>query len=284
MRLPDELLPRGRPLTEDDVFRIDAWTARHDMSWDEREDARRRVRAAVNASPAIRSFALRALNRPKVFRGTVQMMDWLVDGAVRGPYDSSVKVSESVAAVNFRWHLVRTWLRRLRGQRVLVLACGVAREVDREILRRNEVTLTDAYPDEATSRRLGGAPIRRLDALRDELPEYDVLVCLGLLDYVPADRKRAVLRRWESFGAPGARMLVGQVRDTVDMKRIHVSMNWPLHTWPSEASPYAVYHMNATYYMMLKGVEPAELQEGLDGGTLRYEFGGGGGRATRSML
>jgi hypothetical protein len=271
MRLPDELLPRDRPLTESDLFRVDAWTARHDMSWADREEARLRVRAAVNASPLIRSFSLRELNRPRVFRGTVRMMNWLSDGAVLGPYDSSVKISESVAAVNFRWHTVRTWLRRLRGQRILVLACGVAREVDPRILRDNDVTLVDAYPDKETARRLD-TPIRRLNVFRDELPEYDVLVCLGLLDYVPAAKKASVMRRWESFGAGGSRMLVGQVRDTVDMKRIHVSMNWPLHTWPSERSPYAVYDMNATYYMMLKGLAPDELQAGLNGGTLRYEF------------
>lgn len=271
MRLPDELLPHHRPITETDIFRIDLWTARHEMSWSDREDARLRVRKAVNASPAIRSFSLRALNRPEVFRGTVRMMHWLVDGTVMGPYDSSVKISEAVAAVNFRWHMVRTWLRQLRGQRILVLACGVAREVDRDILRHNEVTLVDGYPDEATSHRLG-APIRQMNVFRGRLPEYDVLVCLGLLDYVPAAKKLAVLHRWESFGASGSRMLVGQVRDTVDMKRIHVSMNWPLHTWPSGRSPYAVYNMNATYYMMLKGVAPVELQAGLNGGTLRYDF------------
>jgi len=272
MRLPTELLPMNRDLTEEDVFRIDAWTATHEMSWADREDARLRVRRAVNASTAIQSFSLRALNRPKVFRGTVQMMDWLIDGPVSGPYDSSVKISEAVAAVNFRWHMVRTWLRKLRGQRILVLACGVAREVDRDILQHNDVTLIDGYPDEETSRRLG-APIQKLNVFRDKLPEYDVLVCLGLLDYVPANKKMAVMKRWESFGAAGSRMLVGQVRATVDMKRIHVSMNWPLHTWPSEQSyPYAVYNMNASYYMILKGMDPEELQDGLNGGTLRYNF------------
>ena len=269
--LPETMIPRHRHMTEADVFVVDAWVRAHPMSWDEREDCRRRMREAINASPLITSFSLRELNRPRVFRGTVAMMNWIVDGRVMGHYDSTTKISQGIAAVNFRWHMTRSWLRTQRGKRIVVLACGIAREIDHHILSHNRVTLIDGYPDSDTADRLG-VGIQRMNVFKDDIPEYDILVCLGLLDYVPPAKKVAVMRRWESFGAPNSAMLVGQVRDSDEMKRIHTSMNWPLYTWDDANSPYPVYTMNDTYYMMCHGVSPEEIQRGLTGGALRYDF------------
>ena len=123
-----------------------------------------------------------------------------------------------------------------------------------------------------TEERLG-TRIRAANPFKVELPQYDVLVCLGLLDYVPWKKKIPMMKRWESYGKNKySKMMIGQVEDSKEMQRIHVTMNWPLYTWSASNSPYTVYKMNDTYYMMLRNISVDDIQRSLVGGTLKYNF------------
>ena len=154
LEIPKEFLPAdGEFITEEQITRIDSWLNVHHLTWNEREHARKTLRHHINRSlehvgaKNISSFSLTHLNRPSVFRGDAAMMQWILNGRVCGHYDTTTKISQGIAAVNFRWHMTNQYLRTLKNRTIVVLSCGIAQEIDKYVMDRNTVILIDPYPD-----------------------------------------------------------------------------------------------------------------------------------------
>jgi extracellular factor (EF) 3-hydroxypalmitic acid methyl ester biosynthesis protein len=212
------------------------------------EYARGQVRAIVHPWMLRHSLWARAWHKPRGFPAEFTMLESIYDLAVGEHLDPAQPVvvnlmtdlARSIPAVNGAWHR-RTWFARLiraglkradaqRRLRVADLAGAGSRylhDVMEEHPRAIEATFIDQDPAALAFVRswlpapargavtMLCAPVRRISEWlpRDDVrgQGYDVVVCSGLLDYLPLGQARALLDQMTGLPRPGGVLAVSNL-------------------------------------------------------------------------